>query len=185
MRPDQQQLARELVPDAKSTGVVARTFDVHNESSRSTWKRSFVRNQALLALTSATRKATWCTCVSTKDKLVIATTPNKTRTQRRLVPPTLMVERFNVLPTATRKCQKSAYSMTDLTEWLRGGSVSVRASPARSTAVRLRCRAAPKSALLHSVWNLGDVACVVARPHQEEWKNQRFWRPCRSRRSRL
>jgi hypothetical protein len=40
-------------------------------------------------------------------------------------------------------------------------------------------------ALLHSVWNLGDVACAVARLHQEEWKNRRFWRSCRSRRSRL
>jgi len=29
MRPDQQQLARELVRDGKSISAVARTFDVH------------------------------------------------------------------------------------------------------------------------------------------------------------
>jgi transposase-like protein len=29
MRPDQQELARELVRDAKSISAVARTFDVH------------------------------------------------------------------------------------------------------------------------------------------------------------
>jgi hypothetical protein len=41
------------------------------------------------------------------------------------------------------------------------------------------------SALLHSVWNSGDVACAVARRHQEGWNNQRFGCRCGSRWSRL